>query len=82
MPPVVALAVMVNVFRLNSAFNVVSALMVKEHIVAVPEHAPPDQPAKSEFASAVAVRVTIVPAVYVHDYVLSCHPALLLNRTV
>jgi hypothetical protein len=34
------------------------------HVVEYPEH-PPDQPAKVEFESGVAVRVTVVPALKV-----------------
>ena len=57
-----AVAVIVKVF-INIAVTVVSAFIVTLH-VPEPAHPPPDQPAKTEDTSGVAVTVTIVPTGY------------------
>ena len=48
----------------NLASTVMSAFMVTVH-VPVPEHPPPFQPANCMFRSGVAVKVTLVPGLYV-----------------
>ena len=50
----------VEVDKVKVAVTVVAAVIVTVH-VPVPVHPPPDQPAKVEPASGVAVRVTAVP---------------------
>jgi hypothetical protein len=64
-PPVPALAVMVYVLRLKAAETVVLLFMTTVHLFAWGPELPPDQPAKVEFESGVAVSVTIVPLVKV-----------------
>ena len=46
-----------------------SALIVTEHVEEVPEHVPPDHPAKRHPEDAVAVRVTELPVSYVTEEV-------------
>jgi len=49
---------------LKVAVTVLAASIVRAQVL-VPEHPPPDQPAKVESAAAVAVKVTEVPELYV-----------------
>jgi hypothetical protein len=62
LPPVPAVAVMVLVFRVKVAVTDLATSIVTEH-VPVPVHAP-DQPAKVELASGVAVSDAVVPELY------------------
>jgi hypothetical protein len=56
-----ALAVMVHLWRVKVAVTEVLEFIVTLQVGEVPEHAP-DHPAKAEFPSGAAVRVTTVPA--------------------
>lgn len=53
---------------MNVAVTVLAAFMVTAHDP-MPEHPPPDHPAKELLVSGVAVRVTTVPPVYVAEQV-------------
>jgi len=55
-----ALAAMAKLFRLKAAVAVTLEFIVREQVGENPTH-PPDQPAKLEFGSGVAVNVTPVP---------------------
>jgi len=62
LPPALADAVIVYVFRAKVAVTVLAAFIVTEQ-VPVPVHAP-DHPVKVEFVLGDAARVTDVPALY------------------
>ena len=61
-PPEPAEAEILYVRRVNAAVTLTLAVMVTVQVDDVPEHPPPDQPAKVEFAPGVAARVMDVPA--------------------
>jgi hypothetical protein len=59
-PDLAALSSYMELIRLKVAVTAISASIVTEH-VPVPEHPPPDQPAKMESGSGWAVRVIRLP---------------------
>lgn len=64
-PPLPAPAVMVYFLRLKAAEILALAFITTMHLSPLVPEYPPDQPAKVEFESGTAVRVTVVPALNV-----------------